>query len=639
MTWIYTILFSGLIFATQPETASKAPITLSPVSISIPQDGDITERVDNTYPLSAEGRVSISNINGRIELEGWDKEEAALVVEKTGPNKEMLDSVKVIVDSDRDHFRLRTEHQDWTRSMGSNAKRQVQVSIKMKLPRRAVLDEIESVNGDIAISNFENSVKASCVNGSVSINRLKGRATASTVNGSIAADYGQLDARTQVELSSVNGPVKIIIPTDSDVTLKGETLNGGITTDFGLAVRKANFVGHSLHSRLGGGSANVKVESVNGPLFIGHPNDGRSPAPVTDLLSANETDDGDGSITHPRRISTRVMSAEAAKAVAEANRQSAKAMKEALKTAQKETEQAVIVSGPLIERSVKEALDAAREQIRMADIGKAAAREAKRALRVSAKMRVFSNGFGNERIFGADPAISRHSKSFTVKGTPDVTIVAPGCAVNIVGTDESVVRYTVREIRSAKEDSAIEVKDKADSDSVQINVSGYDSEPWRVRVDVFVPRKSNLKVTTDGEIRVDGVSGTLDLKGYDDSITLHDSDGKLLVASSAGRIRAVGFRGDVKAQTESGTVDLEGEFGQLTAMSDLGDIVVTVGSNFSGQFSATDEPIQFDGLTATRVGTDEDSFVYKIGNGGPNYLLQTDGNIIVRNSDSLLSMK
>ncbi len=275
----------------------------------------------------------------------------------------------------------------------------------------------------------------------------------------------------------------------------------------------------------------------------------------------------------------------------------------------------------------------------MADIGKAAAREAKRALRVSAKMRVFSNGFDNERIFGADPAISRHSKSFTVKGTPDVTIVAPGCAVNIVGTDESVVRYAVREIRSAREDSAIEVKDKADSDSVQINVSGYDSEPWRVRVDVFVPRKSNLKVTTDGEIRVDGVSGTLDLKGYDDSITLHDSDGKLLVASSAGRIRAVGFRGDVKAQTESGTVDLEGEFGQLTAMSDLGDIVVTVGSNFSGQFSATDEPIQFDGLTATRVGTDEDSFVYKIGNGGPNYLLQTDGNIIVRNSDSLLSMK
>src|SRR5690606_20759670 len=132
-----------------------------------------------------------------------------LVIEKTGPNKEMLDSVKVIVDSDKDHFRLRTEHQDWTHSMGSNAKRQVQVSIKMKLPRRAVLDEIESVNGDIAISSFENSVNASCVNGSVSINRLKGRATASTVNGSIAADYGRLDAQTQVELSSVNGPVKI----------------------------------------------------------------------------------------------------------------------------------------------------------------------------------------------------------------------------------------------------------------------------------------------------------------------------------------------------------------------------------------------------------------------------------------------
>lgn len=612
---------------------------LSPVSIVVPQEGDITERVDNSYPLSAEGRVSISNINGRIELEGWDKEEASLVIEKTGPSKEILDSVKVLVDSDKDHFRLRTEHQDWTRSMGSNAKRQVQVVIKMKLPRRAVLDEIESVNGDIAISNFENSVNASCVNGSVSISRLKGRANASTVNGSISADYGQLDAQTQVELSSVNGPVKVNIPTDSDVTLKGETLNGGITTDFGLAVRKANFVGHSLYSRLGGGAASVKVESVNGPLFIGHPNDGRSPAPATDLLSANDSDDDEGGVPQPRRINARVMSAEAAKAVAEANRQSAKAVKEALKTAQSEAERAVVVNSPLIERSVREALETAREQIRAADIGKAAAKEARRAMRVSSNIRIFSDGFGNERIFGADPAVSRHSKSFPVSGTPKVTIEAPGCAVRIVGTDESVVRYTVREIRSAREDPSIEVKDKADSNSVQINVNGDDRELWRVRLDVFVPRKTNLKVTADGEIRIDGVSGTLELKGEDNSITLHDSNGKLLVASSSGRIRVVGFRGDVNARSESGTVDLEGNFDKLTALSDLGDIIVTVGSNFSGQFSAVDEPIQFDGLTATRVGTDDEAFVYKIGNGGPNYIVQTDGNIIVRNSDSLLSMK
>lgn len=639
MTWIYTILFSGLIFASQPETASRTPAPAAPVSITVPQGGDITERVDNSYPLNAEGRVSISNINGRIELEGWDKEEAALVIEKTGPSKEVLDTVKVIVDSDKDHFRLRTEHQDWPRPMDPNSKRQVQVVIKMKLPIRAVLDEIESVNGDITISNFTNSVNASCVNGSVSISRLQGRAVASTVNGSIAADYGRLDPQTQVDLSSVNGPVKINIPTDSDVTLKGETMNGGITTDFGLAVRKANFVGHSLYSRLGGGAASVKVESVNGPLFIGHPNDGRSPAPATDLLSANGKDDDEDAVSHPRRTNARVMSAEAAKAVAEANRWSAEAVKEALKTAQAETERAMVVNGPLIDRSIKEALDTTREQIRAADIGKTAAREAKRAMRASSNIRIFSNGFGSERIFGADPAITRHSKSFPVNGTPKVTVEAPGCAVRIVGTDESAVRYTVTEIRSAREDSSIEVKDKADSNSVQINVNGDDRETWRVRLDVFVPRKSNLKVTTDEEIRIDGVSGTLDLKGQDNSITLHDSNGKLLVASSLGRIRVLGFHGDVNARTDSGTLDLEGDFGQLIALSDLGDIVVTVDPKFSGQFRAMDEPIQFDGLSATRVGTDDDPFVYKIGSGGPNYIVQTDGNIIVRTSDILLSMK
>ena len=636
MTWLYTILFSGLIFSAGPDVGSM-PVPAAPrIEVSSSQ-GDITARLDKSYPLSAEGRVSISNTNGRIELEAWDKEEAALVVEKTGPSKEILDTVKVIVDSDKERFRLRTEQQDWYRGNSADGKRQVQVVIKMKLPRRAVLDEIENVNGEISISGFSNSVSASSVNGGVTISGLKGRLEASTVNGPISAEYGQLDPQTRVELSSVNGPVKVTIPTDSDVTLKGETLNGGIKTDFALSVRKADFVGHSLYSRLGSGAASMSLESVNGPLYIGHPNDGRSPAPSTDLSSENGGDDNVSGLKG-RRINARLIAAEAEKAAAEAKSRSAKAMKDALKTAQVETARTMVLTAPLVERSVKEALDAARERLKAADIGKAAAVEARRALRMSSKTWDFGSGFGNERVFGADTSIGRQTKSFPVSGTPKVTINAPGCSVRIVGTDESVVRYTVTKIRSANDDISNEIKEKADSRSVEINVSGDTEEKWRTRLEVFVPHKTNLKVVTDGELRIDGVSGKLDLKGEDESITLRGSGGNLTVASSTGRIRVIGFRGEVNAETELGTVDLDGEFDALTARSDLGDILITLPSNFSGKIDSGGEgAVRFDGLSATRVEDNEDRFVYRIGSGDRSYVVQTDGNLMIRSSDTLLN--
>jgi len=637
MTWLYTILFSGLLFASQPGAVARPAISSPQVEVSESRSGDITERLDKSYPLTAEGQVSISNTNGRIELEAWDKEEAALVVEKTGPSKEILDSVKVLIDSDNNRFRLRTENQDWSRG-GTDAKKQVKVVIKMKLPRRAVLGEIESVNGDITIAGFANSVEVSLVNGGVTLSGLQGRLVASTVNGPITADYDRLESQTRIKLSSVNGPLKLNIPTDSDATLKCETLNGGISTDFGLQVKKANFVGHSLHSRLGAGATDIELESVNGPLFIGHPNDGRSPAPAVNLLT--ESGDDEAIAIRPPRVDVGKVPAEAQRAIAEAKRRSAEAVKAALQTAQDESVRAAIATGPIVDRSVKAALDSAREQIKAADIGKAAAKEARRALRLASKDWRFVNGFGNERVFGVDPAVKRRSKSFPVSGMPNVTIEAPGCSVHIVGTDEPTVRYTLTAIRPSGDKSPVEVEDSADSNSVQIKVFGDPDETWRTRLDVFVPKKANLKVTSDGELRIEGVSGSLDLKGDDSSITLYDSSGKLSAASAAGRIRVVGFRGDVNASTESGTVDLDGDFDHLIALSDLGDILVTVPANFSGKINTIENNVQFDGLSPVRIGgDDEEPVIYKIGEGRHSYSVQTDGNIMVRSLDSVMGRK
>ncbi|KXK04157.1 MAG: hypothetical protein UZ17_ACD001000852 [Acidobacteria bacterium OLB17] len=635
MTWIYTILFSGLLFSTQPAIAEHQ-VPNGPAIVSEAQNGDITERLERSYPLSSNGRVSISNVNGRIELESWDKDEASLVVEKSGPSKEVLDSVKVVIESDKDRFSLKTEWREWESGQEWSSKRNVQVVIKMKLPRGAVLDEIESVNGDISIANFDNFVRASCVNGNINIARVRGRTQASTVNGAIDASFDQVGSGSEIELSTVNGPVRANIPTDSDVTLKAETLHGGITTEFGLNVKKHDFIGRSLHSKLGSGTGRLELESVNGPLSITHPKDGRSPNPVTDLLSGDRPDDEGRSSTIRSRVDKARISAETEKAIADAQLRSSTAMKAALDAAKKETEKALAINGSIVDKSVKEALEAAREQIKSVDIEKAVAKEARRAIRAVSRRTAFLNAFGNERTFGADSAVTRHSKSFAVTGTPNVTIEAPNCSVRVVGTDESKVRYSITEIRSADGDPPVDVADVANERSVEIRVNGTPRESWQTRLVVFVPRKSNLKITTDGEIRIDGVTGTLDLKGEDESITLYDSGGKLIAASETGRIRVVGFRGEVNAVTEFGTLSLDGDFDKLTALAGQGDILVTVPADFAGQIKAPEVPVRFDGIAASRVGNDEDLFIYEVGKGSRSFLLQSEGNIGVRSANSLL---
>lgn len=313
-------------------------------------------------------------------------------------------------------------------------------------------------------------------------------------------------------------------------------------------------------------------------------------------------------------------------------------MKESLKTAQAEAARAAALTGPIVERSINEALDAAREKLKAVDFGKAAMMEARRAIRQSSKYWALSDEFGNERVFGADPSIDRQSKSFPVSGVAKVNITTSGCSVRIVGTDESVVRYSVTKIRSAGDSSPIDVTDKAGPRSVEINVSSNPEEKWRTRLEVFVPRKTDLKVTTDGELRIDGVSGKLELKGEDESIILRGASGDLTVASSSGRIRTIGFQGAASVETELGTVDLDGDFDQLTARSDLGDILVTVPASFAGEVRSTEsDDIRFDGISPVRVGGDDGPLVYKIGQGGRKLSLDTDGSVVVRSSDSLLS--
>jgi DUF4097 and DUF4098 domain-containing protein YvlB len=637
MTWFYTVLFSGLLFASHGDVAT-APHAAVPVEPEIhASEAAETERFEKTYPLDAEGRVSISNINGPIILEAWDKNEASLVVEKTGASKNILDSVKVLIDSDASRFTLRTEQDDWSGRTGSD--RSVNVSITIKLPRNARLADIESVTGSISASGFSNLVKLSCVNGNVVMNDLKGSASASTVNGSITAVYSSIAPDSVIELSSVNGPVKLTIPTESNVDVHADTLSGSIRSTFAFPEKTEQLVGRSLNARIGTGGAEIKLESLNGALSIEHPEDGRRPGPITDLDPDKEGEHRSGKMPKAPRADVRRISDVTRKAVEEANRRSAEAMKRALSSAEDEARKAVKANEPLIEASIKAALADAQKELENADIGKEARREARIAMRAASKRKIFADAFGNGRIFGDESTVIRSSKTIAVKGVPTVTIDARGCSVRILGSDSPEVSYTLTGIGDRGDEPNINVTEDREHNSVKIVIPADENNGIQNRLDVTVPSHSDLVVTTDGEIRIEGVTGSLKIQGEEEPVNLYRSSGTLNVETTAGRIRILDFKGSINARTERGPVSIDGDPTALELASDLGDVLLTVADNFSGFIKTEDNSVHFVNVPGVATDkSDEDQISYKIGKGGDKlFKITTAGLITVRSVGDLMA--
>ena len=59
---------------------------------------------------------------------------------------------------------------------------------------------------------------------------LKGEAKLNTVNGTVEAIFDQLDPTKTLSLASVNGNVVVVIPSDSSVILRAETIHGAFVT-------------------------------------------------------------------------------------------------------------------------------------------------------------------------------------------------------------------------------------------------------------------------------------------------------------------------------------------------------------------------------------------------------------------------
>jgi hypothetical protein len=126
--------------------------------------GSYTEEFHKTYPLSAQGRVEIENLNGAVHVSGWDRDEVKVDAVKTAWSKERLDEARIEIHADQNDISIRTEYpgHDHTFNFGNDGEHNnpANVEYTITVPRQARLDEVKLINGRLDVQNVSGEVRA-----------------------------------------------------------------------------------------------------------------------------------------------------------------------------------------------------------------------------------------------------------------------------------------------------------------------------------------------------------------------------------------------------------------------------------------------------------------------------------------------
>ncbi|MBM3853682.1 MAG: DUF4097 domain-containing protein [Verrucomicrobia bacterium] len=224
-----------------------------------------TEKVTRTFPLAADGTVSLENVNGSVEIVAWDKPEVLVEAEIRGRTAEDVKCIRVEFEAEANRLAIKTKYERKDGLFWGTSPRG-DVRYVLRVPAGASLKKISTVNSGIKVEGVRGEVQLSTVNGGIRANGLAGHGRFKTVNGSIHADYEATASVNRIDLDTVNGACTLRLPNGSNARLRADTVNGAVRCDLPVTVEKSTR--RSLRGDIGTGGTLISLESVNGSLRI-----------------------------------------------------------------------------------------------------------------------------------------------------------------------------------------------------------------------------------------------------------------------------------------------------------------------------------------------------------------------------------
>lgn len=234
-----------------------------------------SETVERTLALPQGRGVIVQNLNGGVEIAGWEQDHVRLVAVKNaraateGRAQSYLREVQVRVEQKDGNLVITTRTpgeegglRAWLACTGVDG----HVEYRLTVPRHARI-AATTVNGNVEIAGLAAPVRAASTNGNVSVLEVGGEVDASSVNGNVQVDLRRADPRSAMELSTVNGSIVLYVPDGFRAHVDARTTNGSVGSDLPFQVAGTRSRSKIVGS-LNGGSTKLVLRTTNGNIWL-----------------------------------------------------------------------------------------------------------------------------------------------------------------------------------------------------------------------------------------------------------------------------------------------------------------------------------------------------------------------------------
>jgi DUF4097 and DUF4098 domain-containing protein YvlB len=217
---------------------------------------------EHIYPLPPGGSFLLENVNGSVQVDGWDRDEVEVEAVKTATSDSQdLEQVKIDVCSEPGQISVHTRY-----PKGEGV--EVAVEYHVHVPYRVLLGSIGTVNGSVLVRGVDGGGDLRSVNGNVEVLNSAGRFSAKTTNGNLRLELRQVLDGAPMNLETVNGSVVLGLPSDAKANLKVLSMNGEFYSELPVTSTTGAAAARAFRGKLGTGGGEISVRTINGGVRL-----------------------------------------------------------------------------------------------------------------------------------------------------------------------------------------------------------------------------------------------------------------------------------------------------------------------------------------------------------------------------------
>ena len=215
-------------------------------------ESHIVQTVDETWPADGVTTLDLESLNGRVDVRATGDDQIVIRAEVRSSHKSNDEVVRFAVESGilevREKWPRAKGFLPFGRSSGGSVRYEIEV------PERCEL-ELETTNGRLETHGVRGRQSLTSVNGRIEIDTPDALIEAETVNGRIEARFHE--AFRGAELATVNGSVKVYVPSGTQVAADVDQVNGSFNSRLPVVVNASGAEGMPL-----------RVSTVNGSVTL-----------------------------------------------------------------------------------------------------------------------------------------------------------------------------------------------------------------------------------------------------------------------------------------------------------------------------------------------------------------------------------